>query len=92
MADLDRESVRGREAEHLLNNPMLKDAFDYLEQVYTDAWKNGNDPEQWVKCRYKIASIRDVRAHLETVMTTGRLADNQIAEMVRREKQRKKYA
>ena len=71
------EQDRGAQAESLLRNPILVEAFDVLTETYLSAWKESpvkaeEDRERlFLMCKNLLA----VRAHLEEIVNTGKLAN-----------------
>jgi len=90
-ADLEGEQVQANEAQHILNHHLVKGAFEYMEKTYTEAALNGKDPEKRVRCLDLIDAGKLWKSYFETILLTGRLADNEIANLVRAERARRKY-
>src|SRR5260221_1432 len=89
--DLEGEMVQANEAQHLLNHHLIKGAFEYMERTYTEALLNGRDEDKRMLCLRLLDAGRLWKSHFENILTTGRLADNEIANLVRTERARKKY-
>ena len=66
--------LRGKEADRILNDPLLDAAFDALEQAYLNAWKLEEDPAArgtlWVKSRV----LDDLKKELQTYAVRGTVA------------------
>lgn len=94
---VDRD--RGQKAKALLENELLKEAFDVLEAEYIEAWKtNGvsmTPADAKIPTRLDAAGrdrlwqayqiIGKVRGHLERVVTDGKSAERFIAESMRKD-------
>jgi hypothetical protein len=63
----------------------------YLEQAYTDVFKVAKTPEAREACWHSWRGLQLFQEHLNSVVANGRLADAQIAQMVRAQKREKKY-
>jgi|TARA_Y100001938_G_C7980242_1_gene374008 hypothetical protein len=74
------EMDRGAKAKALLNNPMLKEAFEQLEKQYIEAWKisPNRDSEGRERIYLLMKSLDAVHAHLVSVLETGKLAEKQL--------------
>jgi len=74
---LFEEQDRGAQAESLLRNPILVEAFDVLSETYLNAWKESpvkaEDDRERIFLMYK--NLLAVRAHLEEIVNTGKLAN-----------------
>lgn len=88
---LQNDVRRGHEANALLDNALLKDAMGYLKQSYTDAWMAAIDPAVREQNWHYIKGLEKFRTHLEMVARDGRLADAEVAQLVRKQKQTRKY-
>lgn len=82
---LEEEMDRGSQAERLLREPMLVEAFVALDEYYTEAWRDS--PLDARKERETIflymSALREVRAHLMQIAKTGELAASQRDAMTR---------
>lgn len=89
MQDLRSDQTRGREAQALLENQVLNDAFDYLRKTFIEAWQASRDPvtreAQW----HNVHAIDRIKEYLTTVVNNGRMADTQIEELVKVEQRRR---
>ena len=87
-----RGDVRDAQSAHtLLENETLKDALAYLEQAYIDVWRAAKTPQARDEVWYNLRGLQRFQEHLNTVVANGRLADAQIAELVRMQKREKRY-
>ena len=68
---------RGQKAQALLDNLLLKEAFETLEADYITAWKSNErsmGPEGRERLWNAVQIVGKVRAHLEKVATDGHTA------------------
>jgi hypothetical protein len=83
MSDPLDEINRGDNAERLLRNPLIAEAFDLIRSEYIAAWEGA--PARDVEGRERIwahlQSLAKVRAHLETVVYTGKMSKKQQEEL-----------
>jgi len=79
---LESEIERGNEAAQLLRNDMFKEAFETLSAYYVEALLNTDlDDDQGRERLYlSVHVLRDIHAHIESVMRTGQMAGVQIDE------------
>lgn len=72
-----REDIdRANQAEALLNNPILTDAFAHLEQQFMEAWRQSsvNDTENRERIYHLCTALEAVKGHLRTVVESGKIA------------------
>jgi len=75
---LDRAEVailRGEQAQRLLDDPILADAFATIEQEYIEQWQNSpaRDAEGREKLYMMLKLLQRVKGHLSQVVDTGKL-------------------
>ncbi len=72
---LDQET-RARQANDLLNNELLVEAFDTLRQELLERWENSssNESEARESIWLGLQLLERVRRHLESIVTTGEMA------------------
>lgn len=77
---LSNESGRGARAEALLNDDLLKEAFDTIEQDTLEKWKTCpvRDSEGQMILRLKMQVLTEMKSIIKDVATTGRLANEQL--------------
>lgn len=77
MTDLDTESNRGEHAARLLSDPLLNEAFDTLQERFSDAWINS--PSRDVEGREVLwlsqKLLTQIKSHLFSIVETGQMAD-----------------
>jgi len=80
---LSKEISRGEKAKLLLEEPLLKEAFEILKIEYKEALLQTKHDEDAVrKVLWQAYHITDkVENHLRTVMDTGKLAAQQIQQL-----------
>ena len=69
---------RGEEAQRLIGNELLNEAFLALEQEYTQAWKQtkASDEVAREKLWMAINQLSKVKSQLHSVIQTGKVAKN----------------
>jgi hypothetical protein len=75
-----QDAQRGREAEELLENPMLAEAFDKIEASYMDEWRQSKlaDIEERERLWLAIQVLGEVKRHLRVVVENGVVAKRDI--------------
>lgn len=83
MSNPEKEIERASEADYLLSHPLMKEAFDTIEETYTDAWKNSRHDATSERERVYLALnlLATVRGHLESVVAGGVMAQRDINEV-----------
>lgn len=73
---LIRDQGRALDAESLLNNDLLNEAFKTLEETYVSAWRSTliDDVTGREKLFLAINVIGKVRDHLQSIVNNGKLA------------------
>lgn len=82
-----QDAARGERAKALVEDPLLAEAFERLEGKYVAAWRNSR-PEEGETREYLfhcVGVLADVRAHLNQMIQSGKLARE---ELKRRERNR----
>ncbi len=80
------EVQRGLDAERLLREPLMVEAFEKLEQEYTRAWQTSpvRDAEGREKLFQMQSALLKVKQHLKTVMQNGQFVQKRtLAEKAR---------
>lgn len=79
---LDEEQRRGHEAEMLLENPLLVEAFKVIEAELKNKWAESGSSEQESRERiWLMLKLLDrVKFQVETVVQTGQLAKFTLAQ------------
>jgi hypothetical protein len=83
---LREEVERGNKAEQLLKNEIFTETFDVLHQRYIDELVStkSDESEKRERLYNAVTSLQHVKAHIESVATTGTMAAQQINEMFKR--------
>lgn len=83
MADTDVEIARGHSAARLLGDPLIAEAFDLIRAEYISAWEAApvRDVEGRERIWAHLQALGKVKAHLETVVNTGKMAEKQKNEL-----------
>lgn len=84
---LDDTNERARLAGNILGNPIFDEAFVVLREGYTQAMMKCEPRDDVGRHRYAFAlrDLETIRAHLETVLQTGKIAAIQAEEFKQRE-------
>jgi hypothetical protein len=74
---------KAREAEGILTNPVVADAFAKVEAAYTLAWRQSPaaDSEAREKCYFALNALIDVKAEIARAIRDGRVADLEIQDL-----------
>ena len=77
---LRRAMERAAIAQTLLENDIVKEAFDGLEASYLNAWKaaQSRDTEGREKLWMAVSIISKVKSHLQMTVASGQLSSKQI--------------
>ncbi len=86
-------SARALQAQELLDNELLTDAFKTLEDSYASAWRSTaiDDVQGREKLFLAINVVGKVRDHLNAILANGRLAQAELAELARTAERRKRF-
>ena len=77
---IELEAKRGHEAAQLLENPLLREAFDTQRERIQREWEDSpaRDTEGRERLWLMLKLLGAVEGHLKTVMETGKLATLEI--------------
>lgn len=83
-AAVDRQA----QAESLMRNELLTEAFMKLEELYITAWRGSAalDTEAREKLWQAVQIVGKVRGHLTSIVANGRLAQREIEDLALRRK------
>lgn len=85
MDKTEKQIQQGQRAKQLLNDPLLKEAFEYLtEQYKTEIFNtsyNDHDQRQVLWMAYNM--LDKIKGHLVSVMETGKLASSELENLTR---------
>jgi hypothetical protein len=90
---LRRDAARGAQAQRLLDDELLKGAFEAIRQRYVDAWlgTDTRDDDGRQRCWLAIKNLDLVQEHLQRVVANGVVAAKQI-ELIEAKAKREKRA
>lgn len=83
MSDAITDIQRGDNAERLLRDPLIAEAFDIIRAEYIAAWENApaRDTEGRERIWAHLQALGKVKGHLESVVATGKITKKQMAEL-----------
>jgi hypothetical protein len=92
-SQLAAASARALQAQELLDNELLTEAFTSLEESYASAWRCTaiDDVQGREKLFLAINVVGKVRDHLSGAVANGRLAQAELAELARSAERRKRF-
>lgn len=83
---LNRAAARKAQAEALLRNELLQEAFTSIDAAYVDAWRGCPDPVAREQLWMAQSNLRKVKAHLTKTINDGKLAEHEIQDLTARRK------
>jgi hypothetical protein len=88
-----RDAERASQAQALLDNDLIREAFDNLEQEYTEAlFVTRPDQVQGRESLYLAVNVvRKVRAHLSNIIGNGKLASSVLRELTETAERKKTW-
>lgn len=90
---LVRATEKAAQAQRLLDDAMLKDAFNGLEEAYIDAWRSTtiDDVIGREKLFLAINVVGKVRDHLRIIVDNGKLASAELKALARTAERQKSW-
>ena len=84
-SNLDQQILRGKKASILLEEPLLKEAFEYLSESYrSEIFKTSySDHEQRQVLWMAFNMLDKIKGHLVSLMETGKLAAHELDNLKR---------
>jgi hypothetical protein len=84
-SNLDQQILKGKQASILLEEPLLKEAFEYLSESYrSEIFKTSySDHEQRQVLWMAFNMLDKIKGHLVSVMETGKLAAHELDNLKR---------
>lgn len=79
MADLNAERETGIRAQRLLDDPILKGAYESIRASILDKWPRAQDAESREALWQEMHALDAVWRKLNTLVQTGRMADEQLS-------------
>ena len=84
--DKDKQIRLGKQAERLLSDPLLKQAFEDLLELYKQEIFNTkfteDDKRTYLWVAYNL--VDKIRGHLQTIMTSGKLTQQELDQLNKR--------
>lgn len=73
----EAEAARGREADRILENPLVVEAFLTIEEFYMAKFRNSKATESDLReeCHRTLYCLDQFRAQLRSIMTTGQFSE-----------------
>jgi CTP:phosphocholine cytidylyltransferase-like protein len=85
MDKIEKQIQQGQRAKQLLDDPLLKEAFEYLTEQYKseifNTSYNDHDQRQVLWMAYNM--LDKIKGHLVSVMETGKLASSELENLTR---------
>jgi CTP:phosphocholine cytidylyltransferase-like protein len=85
MDKIEKQIQQGQKAKRLLDDPLLKEAFEYLSEQYKseifNTSYNDHDQRQVLWMAYNM--LDKIKGHLVSVMETGKLASSELENLTR---------
>lgn len=76
------EIQRGREADRLLEDPLLKEALEEIEKFHISRWRtSGSDEKGWTireEAHMALMGLDLFREQLTSFVTTGKIAETKL--------------
>lgn len=93
MIALTKATERAAQAQRLLDDAMLKDAFKGLEEAYTAAWRATtiDDVSGREKLFLAINVVGKVRDHLQGIVNNGKLAAKELQQLAETAERKKRF-
>lgn len=85
MTDPEQAAARGKRAQQLLADELLKESFATLKAEYRNAWENSGprDTDGRERLWQAFQIIGKVETHLTTVMSDGKIAQHELSRLTR---------
>ena len=84
--DKDKQIRQGKQAERLLSDPLLKQAFEDLLELYKQEIFNTkfteDDKRTYLWVAYNL--VDKIRGHLQSIMTSGKLTQQELDNLNKR--------
>jgi hypothetical protein len=70
---LRAQAERGRQAEELVNNPLLREAFDNVRRVIETGWQNTSSEDRQARenAYYLLRSLQALEGNLKAIIVNG---------------------
>jgi hypothetical protein len=90
---LRNATIRASRAQALIDDPLLKEAFETLDAAYIKAWRDSDarDDDGRQRLWQALQVLGKVRGHLASVVNNGKLAQAEIDKLVADEARKKRF-
>ncbi len=78
MQNIEQSIARGHDAQRLKKDELLADCFTLLEQKYVSEWMIANNVDDREYIHALMTALKDVRNHLDEIIQSGVLAEEQL--------------
>lgn len=68
------EIARGREAQEILNHPLIADALETIDKLISEQWQDANDPSVRESLWYTLQGSKRFRKFFEIMVEYGQIA------------------
>lgn len=77
------QTERGQQAKELLENPMLKDAFDKIEKYLREDWETtkGPDGDRREDIWRTLKLLENIKGQIKSIAATGKAASNKLLDI-----------
>jgi len=79
---LNKAIARQAQAEALQRNELLNESFDGLIAAYTKVWRNSTDMDERERCWHRVQALDEVRQRLFMIISSGKVAQSELSEIV----------
>ena len=84
--DKDKQIRQGKQAERLLSDPLLKQAFEdhlelYKQEIFNTKFTE-NEKRTYLWVAYNL--VDKIRGHLQSIMTSGKLTQQELDQLNKR--------
>lgn len=85
--------TRGAQAQTLLDNAMLQEAFDTLEKAYIERWRVSHidDDKGREKLFIAVNVVGKVKEHLSQIVSNGKMAAKQLDDLAKEAERKKRF-
>jgi len=81
--ELRKQENRGQKAKALLENPLLTEAFDKVDSLLVEIWRDAKDPNIREDAHRAVSLLPKIKAAIETHVHAGDLAKKKLEQLVR---------
>ena len=84
--ELRKEQHRGQRAKALLDNALLKEAFEKVDAECVRLWREAKDHEAREGMWLRLQSLAHVRSAIEGIVKDGDIADRKLKQLIQGKK------